>query len=78
MNGDVPDHREIWETVNQLRMDVSELKGMLTMHFKAGEHHHPPCKAAADVQKTMLSAIGAAVLAMIAAIGTLIMELLRR
>ena len=78
MNGDVPDHREIWETVNRLRMDVSELKGMLTMHFKDGEHHHPPCKAAADVQKTMLSAVGAAVLALLAAMGTMILEFLRR
>lgn len=78
MNGDVPDHREIWETVNSLRMDVSELKGMLTMHFKDGEHHHPPCKAAADVQKTMLSAVGAAVLALMAAMGTMILEFLRR
>lgn len=48
------------------------------MHFKDGEHHHPPCKAAADVQKTMLSAVGAAVLALMAAMGTMILEFLRR
>ena len=48
------------------------------MHFKAGEHHHPPCKPAADMQKTMLSAVGAALLALMAAVGSVIAEILRR
>lgn len=78
MNGDNPDHRDLWETLNQARLEIAELKGMLTMHFKDGEHHHPPCKAAVDVQKTMLSAVGAAVVALMAAVGALILELVRR
>ena len=78
MNGDNPDHRDLWETLNQARLEIAELKGMLTMHFKDGEHHHPPCKAAVDVQKTMLSAIGAAVVALMAAVGALILELVRK
>lgn len=78
MNGDNPDHLDLWETLNQARLEIAELKGMITMHFKDGEHHHPPCKAATDVQKTMLSAIGAAVLALMAAVGALILELVRR
>ena len=77
-NGDNPDHRDLWEALNQARLEIAELKGMLAMHFKDGEHHHPPCKAAADVQKTMLSAVGAAVLALMAAAGALIIELVRR
>lgn len=77
-NGDNPDHRDIWDAVNQSRMELAELRGMLTMHFREGEHHHPPCKAASDMQKTMLSALGAAVLALIAAVGSIVMELLRR
>lgn len=78
MNGDNPDHRDLWETLNQARLEIAELKGMITMHFKDGEHHHPPCKAATDVQKTMLSAVGAAVLALMAAVGALVIELVRR
>ena len=77
-NGDIPDHRDLWDAVNQSRLELAELKGMLTMHFRDGEHHHPPCKAANDMQKTMLSAMGAAVLALIAAVGSIVMELLRR
>ncbi|WP_176014458.1 hypothetical protein [Victivallis sp. Marseille-Q1083] len=55
-NGDNPDHRDIWDNLNQARLDIAELRGMLNMHFKASEHHHPPCKPAADMQKTMMSA----------------------
>jgi len=77
-NGDSPDHRDIWEAVNQSRMELAELRGMLTMHFRAGEHHHPPCKPAADMQKTMLSAVGAALLALLAAIGSIVSEIIRR
>jgi hypothetical protein len=59
-------------------MDIAKLQGMLEMHFSDNTHHHPPCKAAVDVQKTMLSAVGAAVLALLAAVGALILELVRR
>ena len=51
---------------------------MLTMHFRDGEHHHPPCKPASDMQKTMLSAVGAALLALLAAIGSIVAEFVRR
>ncbi len=77
-NGDAPDHRDIWEAVNQSRMELAELHGMLTMHFREGEHHHPPCKTVADIQKTMLSAVGAALLALLAAIGSVVSECMRR
>ena len=77
-NGDNPSHSDIWEAVNQSRMDIAKLQGMLEMHFRDNTHHHPPCKAAADMQKTMLSAVGAAVLALMAAAGALIIELVRR
>ena len=70
---EVPNLRDVWEQLQQARMDIAELRGMLTMHF-----HHPPCKAAADVQKTMLSAVGAALLALMAAVGSIIAEFLRR
>ncbi|MFA7178028.1 MAG: hypothetical protein WC114_12330 [Smithellaceae bacterium] len=77
-NGDIPDHRDLWEAVNQARLELAELKGMIKMHFADGQHHYPPCKPAADLQKTMLSAMGAAVLALIAAIGNIVMEFIRR
>lgn len=77
-NGDIPDHRDIWEAVNQSRLELAELKGMINMHFRDGTHHHPPCKPLADMQKTMLSALGAALLALIAAIGNIVIEFVRR
>ncbi len=77
-NGEIPDHRDLWEAVNQARLELAELKGMIKMHFADGQHHYPPCKPAADLQKTMLSAMGAAVLALIAAIGNIVMEFVRR
>ncbi|MGN1121723.1 MAG: hypothetical protein ACI4RV_05095 [Eubacteriales bacterium] len=76
--GESPDLRDVWDVVNQSRLELAELRGMITMHFREGEHHHPPCKPAADMQKTMLSALGAAVLALIAAVGSIVMELLKR
>ena len=75
---EVPNLRDVWEQLQQARMDIAELRGMLTMHFRDGEHHHPPCKAAADMQKTMLSAVGDALLALMAAVGSVIAEFLRR
>ena len=77
-NGDIPDHRDLWDALNQARLEIAEMKGMLTMHFSDGNHHHPPCKAAADMQKTMLSAVGAALLALMAAVGSIIVEFMRR
>ena len=77
-NGDIPDHRDLWDALNQARLELAELKGMLKMHFADGQHHYPPCKPAADLQKTMLSAMGAAVLALIADIGNIVMEFIWR
>ncbi len=51
---------------------------MLNMHFGRGEHHYPPCKPAADLQKMMMSTLGAALIALLAAIGNIVMELMRR
>ena len=48
------------------------------MHFGSGQHHFPPCKPAAELQKTMLSTLAAAVIALIAAMGNIFMELMRR
>ncbi len=77
-NGDSPDHRDIWEALNQARLDIAELKGMIKMHFEDGQHHHPPCKPASDMQKTMMSALGAALLALIAAVGSIIAAFVKR
>ncbi len=74
----VPDNRDLWHEVNQARLDIAELRGMLNMHFGRGEHHYPPCKPAADLQKMMLSTLGAALIALLAAIGNIVMELMRR
>ncbi len=74
----VPDTRDLWHEVNQARLDIAELRGMLNMHFGNGQHHYPPCKPAAELQKTMLSTLAAAVIALIAAMGNIFMELMRR
>ena len=74
----LPDTRDLWHEVNQARLDIAELRGMLNMHFGRGEHHYPPCKPAADLQKMMVSTLGAALIALLAAIGNIVMELLRR
>lgn len=75
---EVPNLRDVWEQLQQARLEIAEMKGMLSMHFSDGQHHHPPCKAAADMQKTMLSAVGAALLALMAAVGSVIVEFMRR
>ena len=73
-----PDHRDLWKVVNDVRLDLAEIKGMLKMHIgDSGIHHHPPCKAASDMQKTILSAAGAAILALLSAIGSIIATLMR-
>ena len=61
----------------QARLDIAELRGMLNMHFGNGQHHYPPCKPAADLQKMMISTLGAALLAVLAAVGNLVLELIR-
>ena len=72
-----PDNKTIWDAVMQARMDLAELKGMMTMHLREGEHHHPPCAPAANMQRTMLTAAGASILALLSALGSIVMELLR-
>lgn len=75
---DNPDLRDIWNAVNEARMELAELKGMLTVHFADRNiHHSPPCHAAEDMRKTMLSAAGAALLALLAAIGSIITVIVR-
>ena len=74
----MPDHEDsIYESVNRCRMDIAELRGMITMHFRDGEHHHPPCVPAQQMQRTLLTATGAAVLSLVSALGMLLMEFLK-
>ncbi|MDD2318300.1 MAG: hypothetical protein PHD57_13260 [Desulfobacterales bacterium] len=75
---EIPNHRDLWEAVNQSRLELAELKGMVKMHFEDKQHHYPPCKPAADMQKTMMSALGAALIALLAAVGNIVMEFVRR
>lgn len=72
-----PDNKTIWDAVMQSRMDLAELKGMMTMHLREGEHHHPPCAPAANMQRTLLTAAGASILALLSALGSIALELLR-
>ncbi len=74
----VPSNRDLWDSVNQSRLELAELKGMIKMHFEDSKHHYPPCKPAADLQKTMLSSLAAALIALLAAVGNIIMEFIRR
>lgn len=74
----MPDHEEtIYESVNRCRMDIAELRGMITMHFRDGEHHHPPCVPAQQMQKTLLTATGVAVLSLVSALGLLLLEFVK-
>ena len=74
----MPDHEDsIYESVNRCRMDIAELRGMITMHFRDGEHHHPPCVPAQQMQRTLLTATGAAVLLLVSTLGLLLMEFLK-
>ena len=74
---EVPNLRDVWEQLQQARLDIAELRGMLSMHFRDGEHHHPPCVPAQQMQKTLLTATGAAVLSLVSALGLLLMEFLK-
>lgn len=76
-NPNLPDSKSIWDSVMASRLELAELKGMITMHFKDGEHHHPPCAPAAHLQKTMMTAAGASVLALLSALGSIALELMK-
>lgn len=75
--GHPPDLDGLWKEVVQSRMDIAELKGMISMHFRDGQHHVPPCAPAANLQRTILAAAGASILALLSAIGSLLMEVFR-
>lgn len=77
MDDKTPGIEGIWKEVIQSRLDIAELKGMISMHFKDGQHHTPPCAPAAGLQKTILAAAGASILALLSAIGSILMEVLR-
>ena len=68
---------DLWENVTHARMDIAELKGMMHMHFRDAAHHTPPCATASGLQKTLHAAMGAAILSLISAVGSLIFELVR-
>ena len=68
---------DLWENVTHARMDIAELKGMIKMHFRDGVHHQPTCATAAGLQKTLHTAMGAAIISLLSAIGCLIFELVR-
>lgn len=70
--------RELWDVINKARMDISEMKGMITMHFRSDEHHHPPCSYATNLQKVLFSSLFAALLALLAALGNIAVAVVTR
>ena len=76
-NMNTPGDRTVWDAVMKARMDLAELKGMMTMHLREGEHHHPPCAPAANLQRMMMTAAGASILALLSALGSIVREFLR-
>ncbi len=77
-NGNDPDLKDVWNAVNDSRMELAELKGMMKVHFSDHNiHHSPPCHTAEDLRKSLLTSAGAAVLALLAAIGSIIATVLR-
>ena len=72
-----PGFPELWEGMSRARMDIAELKGMIKMHFKEGTHHTPPCATAEGLHKTLHAAMGSAIIALLSAVGCLILELVR-
>ena len=73
-----PDSRDLWIVVNEMREDVAEMKGMLKLHMSDPSiHHRPPCVQVHEVQKTILAAAGASLLALLAAIGSIAAALLK-
>lgn len=72
-----PGFAKLWEGVSRARMDIADLKGMIKMHFKDAVHHMPPCATAAGLQKTLHATMGAAILSLLSAHGTIIFEVLK-
>ena len=68
---------ELWESLARARMDIAELKGMVRMHFADGAHHTPPCATASGLQKTLHAAMGAAIISLLSAVGTLVFEIVK-
>lgn len=77
-NENLPDNKSIWDSVMASRLELAELKGMITMHFRDGKHHLPPCAPAAHLQKTMLTAAGASILALVSALVSIVLELIKQ
>jgi len=72
-----PESRDLWIVVNEMREDVAEMKAMLKLHLgDPATHHHPPCAQVQEVQRTILAAAGAAVLALLAAVGSIVAGIL--
>ena len=72
-----PGFPELWEGLTRARMDIAELKGMVKMHFADKAHHTPPCATATGLQKTRHAAMGAAIISLLSAVGTLIFEIVK-
>ena len=72
-----PGFPELWEGVTRARMDIAELKGMVKMHFADGSHHTPPCAIASSLQKTLHAAMGAAIISLLSAVGTLVFDIVK-
>ena len=68
---------ELWESLARARMDIAELKGMVKMHFADRAHHTPPCATASGLQKTLHAAMGAAIISLLSAVGTLVFEIVK-
>ena len=68
---------ELWESLARARMDIAELKGMIKMHFADKAHHTPPYSTASGLQKTLHAAMGAAIISLLSAVGTLIFEIVK-
>ena len=68
---------ELWESLARARMDIAELKGMVKMHFADGAHHTPPCATASGLQKTLHAAMGATIISLLSAVGTLVFEIVK-
>ena len=68
---------DLWESLARARMDIAELKGMVKMHFADGTHHTPPCATASGLQKTLHAAMGAAIISLLSAVGTLVFEIVK-
>ena len=73
-----PGFPELWEGLTRARMDIAELKGMVKMHFGDSKHHTPPCATAQGLQKMLYTAMGAAILSLLSAVGCLIMQVIAK